>query len=363
MSSVVSLTLNFLALAPPPRFVHPRFTHITTAPRRVTPPTLLFGDLEGRVSRWWDRRRERAHWRRDRPERIILIRHGESLGNTDRVYFSTEPDSQQELSNRGYSQAVVAGLKLRRLVGNETCRFFTSPYMRTRQTLLAVLKAFEGRTVQVTSEPRLREQDFGNFQDPSSMEAVFAERQAFGRFYFRFPDGEAGTDVFDRVAAFITYLFRTMGRTGYFEDGDDPRSAPAQNYVLVTHGLLMRIFCMCYFGWTVREFEQIWNPSNGEIWVLQKVEGMGTYELQGRYKASRTTEGRFIDVKYGVDRSQRMPAHMKRPLPSRLVSPGAAGALDGEELGHLRGLPGPRRWNAQARGDWSSWNAKNAEGW
>ena len=53
---------------------------------------------------------------------------------------------------------------------------------------------------------------------------------------------------------------------------------------------------------------------------------MGTYELQGRYKASRTTEGRFIDVKYGVDRSQRMPAHMKRPLPSRLVSPGAAGA-------------------------------------
>ena len=134
------------------------------------------------------------------------------------------------------------------------------------------------------------------------------------------------------MAAFITYLFRTMGRTGYFEDGDDPRSAPAQNYVLVTHGLLMRIFCMCYFGWTVREFEQIWNPSNGEIWVLQKVEGMGTYELQGRYKASRTTEGRFIDVKYGVDRSQRMPAHMKRPLPSRLVSPGAAGALDGEEL-------------------------------
>ena len=164
MSTVVSLTLNFLALTPPPRLVHPKFAHITTAPRRVAPPTLLFGDLEGRVSRWWDRRRERAHWRRDRPERIILIRHGESLGNTDRVYFSTEPDSQQELSNRGYSQAVVAGLKLRRLVGNETCRFFTSPYMRTRQTLLAVLKAFEGRTVQVTSEPRLREQDFGNFQ-------------------------------------------------------------------------------------------------------------------------------------------------------------------------------------------------------
>ena len=253
------------------------------------------------------------------------------------MYFSTEPDSQQELSNRGYSQAVVAGLKLRRLVGNETCRFFTSPYMRTRQTLLAVLKAFEGRTVQVTSEPRLREQDFGNFQDPSSMEAVFAERQAFGRFYFRFPDGEAGTDVFDRVAAFITYLFRTMGRTGYFEDGDDPRSAPAQNYVLVTHGLLMRIFCMCYFRWTVMEFEQVWNPSNCEMWVLQKVPGTGIYGLGGRWRAS-PYGGNFTDIKFGRNRNEKVHDHMKTPTVSRVVTPGKEGALDGVEHAHLRDL-------------------------
>ena len=37
-----------------------------------------------------------------------------------------------------------------------------------------------------------------------------------GRFYYRFPNGEAGTDVFDRTASFITYLFRTMSGTGYF---------------------------------------------------------------------------------------------------------------------------------------------------
>ena len=27
------------------------------------------------------------------------------------------------------------------------------------------------------------------------METVFQERQSFGRFYYRFPNGEAGTDV------------------------------------------------------------------------------------------------------------------------------------------------------------------------
>ena len=30
-----------------------------------------------------------------------------------------------------------------------------------------------------------------------------------------------------------------------------------RNYVLVTHGLLMRIFCMCYLRWTVAEFEEV----------------------------------------------------------------------------------------------------------
>jgi len=58
----------------------------------------------------------------------------------------------------------------------------------------------------------------------------------------------AGTDVFDRMASFITYLFRTMTERDYFDDGraaHEPAAPPPQNYVLVTHGLLMRIFCMC----------------------------------------------------------------------------------------------------------------------
>ena len=109
---------------------------------------------------------------------------------------------------------------------------------------------------------------------------------------------------------------------------------------------------MCYLRWTILEFDEVWNPANGEIWVLQKVAGKGTYELAGRWRASRHDEnaGRFVDVKYGRDHSERMPPHMKRPLLSRLVTPG--GALDGAELAHLRDLPGPERW---ARGDWESW--------
>lgn len=110
----------------------------------------------------------------------------------------------------------------------------------------------------------------------------------------------------------------------------------------------------CYLRWTVTEFEEVWNPSNGEIWVLQKVAGQGTYELCGRWHASRQSNGRFADVKYGRDRNQEMPGHMKRPLPSRLVTPeGLAG--DEHELIHLQNLPGPTRWQ---RGEFETWRAE-----
>jgi hypothetical protein len=32
------------------------------------------------------------------------------------------------------------------------------------------------------------------------------------------------------------------------------------NYVLVTHGLTMRLICMRYLRWSVEQFEEVWNP-------------------------------------------------------------------------------------------------------
>ena len=139
----------------------------------------------------------------------MLIRHGQSEGNTDRVARGKTPDSQ-----RADRPRLGAGAgrreRARELVGDESVRFFYSPSARARQTMPRGCTAVRGRPVEISQEPRLREQDFGNFQDPETMEDVMAQRQEFGRFYFRFPNGEAGTDVFDRVASFITYLFRSM---------------------------------------------------------------------------------------------------------------------------------------------------------
>ncbi|CAE7333343.1 unnamed protein product [Symbiodinium sp. CCMP2592] len=131
--------------------------------------------------------------------------------------------------------------------------------------------------------------DFGNFQDVEQMSEVYKERQKFGRFYYRFPNGEAGTDVFDRVSDFWSSLLRSMDAN------------PVENLVLVSHGLLMRIFCMVYFHWTVEEFEQVWNPSNCEVWALEK--GQGSYNLAGRWRPS-PTGGSFREIRFGAKRNQ-----------------------------------------------------------
>ena len=70
----------------------------------------------------------------------------------------------------------------------------------------------------------------------------------------------------------------------------------------------------------------MWNPSNCEIWVLEKCEDKAVYELAGRWRAS-PYRGKFVEIKFGKDKNSPLFKHMKRPLVSRLVTPGAPDAL------------------------------------
>lgn len=55
-------------------------------------------------------------------------------------------------------------------------------------------------------ECRVREQDFGNFQEEQRMKAIKETRERFGRFFYRFPEGESAADVYDRVSSKIFLL-------------------------------------------------------------------------------------------------------------------------------------------------------------
>ena len=190
-----------------------------------------------------------------RPQRIVLVRHGESQGNVDESIYERVPDHALKLTERGLAQALVAGTEIRAAVGDRPVQAYVSPYVRTRQTYLAL--GLDPAHTRVMEEPRLREQDWGNLQDVEDIHRQRRARAAYGHFFYRFTQGESGADVYDRVGAFFETLHRNFERPDY-----------PPNVVLVTHGLMMRLFCMRWFHWSVDEFESLSNPGNGESRTL-----------------------------------------------------------------------------------------------
>jgi len=197
------------------------------------------------------------------PKRIIMIRHGESEGNVNHNIYKTVPDNCIELTEKGFEQAKEVGESLKKIVGDEKIEIYLSPYQRTFQTSRMILNSLSpSQIVRIDIEPRLREQEFGNTQDPSQMPEIRKEQSAVGRFWYRFPHGESGADVYHRVAAFWTELYNTHMHIHHPHGKVD-------NVVVITHGLTMRFILSVAFRWSPDTFETVWNPNNCEIWVLE----------------------------------------------------------------------------------------------
>ena len=100
-----------------------------------------------------------------------------------------------------------------------------------------------------------------DFQDTNALAREKAERNAFGRFFYRFPNGESGSDVYDRITVFEDHMVRDID-AGRFPEGT--------NLVLVTHGLALRIFLARWFHWTTDEYESVFNPPNCTPLIMER---------------------------------------------------------------------------------------------
>ncbi|MFI2565859.1 phosphoglycerate mutase family protein [Paenarthrobacter sp. NPDC018779] len=102
------------------------------------------------------------------PGRIFMIRHGQSAANADTSIYNRVPDYRIPLTARGVEEARIAGEKLRRRLNGEQVCVYVSPYLRAYQTLEALnLGPLVERVIE---EPRLREQDWANFQIAGDIE-------------------------------------------------------------------------------------------------------------------------------------------------------------------------------------------------
>jgi broad specificity phosphatase PhoE len=216
-----------------------------------------------------------------KPNKIFLIRHGESTGNVDRSIYEHTPDWKVELTDKGKTQArdvseIIYNALEYTLQSFIRVHVYSSPWIRARQTaepLIHQLKCLDPDIIQYKyyEDPRLREQDWGNFPKPGATLDLKKERNKYGPFFYRFPNGESGADVYDRISTFLETLHRDFEKN-------------PTHVVVFTHGFTMRCFLMRWFHWSVEEFETIKNPINGHIYTMTLNHDTQKYTVSGVHK-------------------------------------------------------------------------------
>jgi broad specificity phosphatase PhoE len=209
-----------------------------------------------------------------KPDRIFIVRHGQSQGNVDKEIYKNVPDYALQLTDLGHKQSEEAGKKTNHIItdisyrlplaGNHyytpSVQYYVSPFWRTRQTYLGIKKYLTPSVEKYYEDPRLREQEWSSkLREDGFMHEAEDERDSYGHFYYRFDGGESCADVFDRVSDFMNTMHRD------FQKQDFPR-----NVIIVSHGMTMRLFLMRWFHVPVEEFEVWANPKNAELLILER---------------------------------------------------------------------------------------------
>jgi broad specificity phosphatase PhoE len=281
------------------------------------------------------------------PNRVLLVRHGQSEGNVNEELYETKPDPDMKLTERGWSEARLIGKAIVTgcpewngiAVGKESIHFVVSPYVRAIETFHGILdsivpvsdfdhieneeerlgawyKRLRELKVSWHEDARIREQDFGNFQKPAEMRTYKRDRYRYGSFYYRFPHGESCSDVYDRCSTFLDSLWRSF------------EAKKSDNYVIVAHGASIRVLLTRYFRYTVDQFQKLANPTNGECMLLAH-DGEGKLRFDGRIQLENVTgeEGKKEGYKFHKTMRLNPPNRCSNPRVVRMTNkePIAAG--------------------------------------
>jgi broad specificity phosphatase PhoE len=187
--------------------------------------------------------------------------------NVNKGVYAISLDYALPLTTRGCRQAEQLGNHIRRLIGAENIRFYISPWHRTRETFMHAVRALTPEQWTATEDPSLREQEWGHLRTEEASKILEQERDAFGTFYYRFADGESGADVYDRCSALLETVYRD------FREDTFP-----SNCAFIGHGLTNRLLVTRWLHWPPEQFEQLANPDNCELWVME-LQSKGRYEM------------------------------------------------------------------------------------
>ena len=157
---------------------------------------------------------------------------------------------------------------------------------------------------------------------------MWQERADYGHFFYRIPDGESAADAYDRISGFNESLWRSFGEDSF-----------ASVCVLVTHGLMTRVFLMKWYHFSVEYFEDLRNVNHCEFVVMKLNEGNGKYELKNQL---RTWSELRRDKEKEQERQEGNAADSASPVPVRKRWGGCA---DGREYDGAAKRANVRRQN------------------
>ena len=162
----------------------------------------------------------RQNW----PQRLWLVRHGQSQGNVARDAADEAGaheidiemrDVDVRLSGLGEKQAEAAGRWFAALPREERPEIIlSSPYVRARQTakIICGQGALAGGPARTMIDERLREREFGIFDRLTTagirhrFPEEAAHRRRLGKFYHRPPGGESWADVILRLRSMLNTI-------------------------------------------------------------------------------------------------------------------------------------------------------------
>src|SRR6476659_1767900 len=162
----------------------------------------------------------RQNW----PQRLWLVRHGQSQGNVARDAADQAGaheidieirDVDVPLSALGEEQARAAGRWFAALPRNERPEIIlSSPYVRAKQTAALICEqgALDGGPARTIIDERLREREFGIFDRLTTagirhrFPEEAAHRRLLGKFYHRPPGGESWADVILRLRSMLNTI-------------------------------------------------------------------------------------------------------------------------------------------------------------
>jgi broad specificity phosphatase PhoE len=156
------------------------------------------------------------------PERLWIVRHGQSAGNVARDHAESTGASLIELQHRdvdvplsalGVRQSQAFGAWVRDLAAHEQpTLYLSSPYVRSCQTAHAVMAAAGVTADDLIADERLREKEFGVLDRYTrkgivdTFPTLAEQRKLVGKFYFRPPGGESWCDVVLRLRSMLSDL-------------------------------------------------------------------------------------------------------------------------------------------------------------